>query len=79
MPLVERDPQLAAGQVRAEAAVHAAAEREVAVHVAVEANVERRRAGGLVDVGGADHHQHRVARRDRAAVRQLGVLRRHPR
>ena len=39
----ERDPQLAAGEVRAEAAVHAAAERDVAVGVAVEAHLERRR------------------------------------
>ena len=41
VPLAQRDAQLATGQVRTEAPVHAAAEGEVPVDVAVEAHVHR--------------------------------------
>ena len=51
VPLAQRDPQLQAGEVRAEAAVHAAAEREVAVDLAVEAHVVGVGELGLVGVG----------------------------
>ena len=43
VPLAQRDPQLQAGQVRPQAAVDAAAEGDVAVHLAVEAHLRRRR------------------------------------
>ena len=41
VPLPERDPQLTPREVRSEAPVHAAAERDVRVVLAVEADVER--------------------------------------
>ena len=51
MPLGQRDTQLAAGEVRPEAAMDPAAEREVAIDLPVEAHIER--IGKLfgVDVG----------------------------
>ena len=50
VPLAQRDPQLAAGEVRAEAPVHATAEREVAVDLTVEAHLHRVGVLGGIDV-----------------------------
>ena len=76
VPLLERDPQLQAGQVRAEAAVDAAAEGEVAVDLAVEAHgvgvVETRPRRCWPSPSMTDDL---VALGDRAAA-ELGVLRR---
>ena len=41
VPLAQRDPELSTGEVRTEAAVHTAAERDVGVDLAIEAHLER--------------------------------------
>ena len=61
VPLAQRDPQLEAGEVRAEAAVHAAAERVVRVHLAVEAHLVGVGQRGLVGVDRAEADAHHVA------------------
>ncbi len=58
VPLAQRDPQLATREVRAEAPVHAAAEREVTVDVAVEAHLHRVGVLGGVDVGRTHVDEH---------------------
>ena len=72
--LLQQDPDLGAGQVRAEAEVRTGAEREVQVRRAVD--VER--VGVVEHVGVAVrarvHVEHDVARAQRAAA-QLGVAR----
>ena len=65
--------QLEARQVRAEAPVHAAAERVVRVHLAVEAHLVGVGQRGLVGVDRAEADAHHVALADRAAE-ELGVL-----
>ena len=69
-----RDPQLEARKVRAEAAVHAATERVVRVHLAVEAHLVGVGQRDLVGVDGTEADAHHVALRDRAPE-DLGVLR----
>src|SRR5688572_17262844 len=61
MPLPQRHPELAPGQVRAEAPVHAAPEREVRVDLAVEPNVERVREDSRIDVRGTEADRHERA------------------
>ena len=57
VPLAHRDAQLAPREMRAEAAVHTAAEREVAVARAVEPHLERVGELGFVDVGRSEVHR----------------------
>ena len=61
VPLAQRDPELEARQVRAEAPVHAAAERVVRVHLAVEAHLVGVGERGLVGVDRAEADAHHVA------------------
>ena len=58
VPLAQRHPQLAAGEVRTEAAMHTPAEREVTVDVAVESHLHRVGVLGGVDVGRAHVDEH---------------------
>ena len=69
VPFPQRDPQLQPGQVRAEAAVDAAAEGDVAVDLAVEAHHVGVGELGLVGVGRADHDHDLVPLVDRAPGR----------
>ena len=73
VPLPQGDPQLQAGQVRAEAAVDPAAEGDVAVDLAVEADRVGVGELGLVGVGRADHQHDLVARRGRAAPSSVSL------
>jgi hypothetical protein len=56
VPLAQGDAQLAAGEVRAEAAVDAATEGQVTVDVPVEADVRRVGKLDAVDVGRPDQY-----------------------
>ncbi len=78
MPLPQRDAELEAGEVRAEAAVDAAAEGQVAVGLAVPDELPGVGELGLVDVGGAEERHHLLALADREAV-DLGVAGGDPR
>jgi hypothetical protein len=68
VPLAQRDPQLEPGQVRPEAPVDAAAEREVPVRLAVPPHGAGVRELGVVHVGRPEDGHHVLARRDRAAA-----------
>ena len=68
-PLLDGDLQLHAGQVRAEAAVDADAEREVPVALAVDARPRRDPRTSRVAVAGREGQQHPLAGRDGARRR----------
>ena len=73
VPLAQHDAELAPGEVRTEAAVHAPTERQVTVHLTIEPHLERVGELGGVDVGRTDAHAHHVARLHRT-TRDLGVF-----
>ena len=72
-PLLDRHPELHAGQVGSQAPVGPAAERDVLVRLPVEVDRVDVVPGALVGVGGAEHRGDDGPRSDRAAL-QLGVL-----
>ena len=78
VPFAQSDPQLAPGQMAAEAAMDAAAEGDVRIRLSVEAHVQGIGVDGAVDVGGAITDHDGGAGRHPVAVGKLGVIDGYP-